>query len=98
MGGHAGGRAPYGYRPNEDHRLVQVPEQARVVRQIFALRAERYTMSEIARLLAGQGVKTSEGKDFRRQTVARILRSRDFYKGSYRYGDIESKGDYPAIL
>jgi len=87
------GSVPYGYRyirKRDGGGLARYdidPEQARVVRQIFAwVVQQRLSLSAVARRLQQQGVPTPSGRSrWHSGTVARILRN-PAYKGTAGYG------------
>lgn len=81
--GEKGGRMPHGYRRSPEG-IVIVPEQAKVVRRIFALHRRGASLREIG---------TSVHKPH--TSVVEILRNRDAYKGGKR-GDSELR--WPVIL
>ena len=56
------------------------------------------TLQKIAELMKIEGYKSRGGRDFNAMLVKRILDRKDFYLGNYRYGGIESRGDYEPIL
>ena len=98
-GGYAGGRAPMGYRV-EKGQLVIVPEEAEVVRFIFAQKEAGSTMLGTVRLLNEAGYKTRNGKEFVISTVQSIWNNEQTYRGMYRYGkDGEGvQGEHEPIL
>lgn len=99
-GGYAGGGAPYGYKA-ENGELVVVPEEANIVRMIFAMyKTEGKSQLLIAKTLRGRGYKTKTGKDWYNVQVGNILRYERFYKGEYRYGKDGEwvKGKHQPIL
>ncbi|MOA64052.1 Recombinase [compost metagenome] len=57
-----------------------------------------WTLTRIAESLNEEGFKTQQGSMFTKVQVKRILDKRDFYSGTYRYGDIEAIGLHEAIL
>jgi site-specific DNA recombinase len=83
-GGFAGGGAPYGYRSNGEGGLVIDPDEAAIVRQMFALRERRATYATIAETLNANGAKTRRGNSWRHGGVAYIL-GNPIYSGSVEY-------------
>jgi len=96
IGGFSGGPPQYGY-VSRDHKLVIDEDQADVVRKIFVLRAERWTLQEIADKL-NETTTTRRGKAWRPTQVSRILKHRSLYRGRYAYAKTETKGLQEAIL
>ncbi|CAM2813411.1 Resolvase [Paenibacillus sediminis] len=101
QGGYAGGRATFGYKANKGQKCIQVDEkQAKTVRRVFQLKEQHpsWTLTQIAESLNEEGFTTQQGSMFTKVQVKRILDRRDFYSGTYRYGDIEAEGLHQAIL
>ena len=105
------GRTPYGYRCGADGMLKPVPEEAKVVRQIYEWyvgceaveeeddgnTAKGMGMRLIAQRLAANGVPTRTGKPWSTATVSIILKNR-VYVGTYtRYGFLVSGNHEPII-
>jgi DNA invertase Pin-like site-specific DNA recombinase len=97
-GKYAGGRPPYGYMTSSKKTLIPDVAKIDVIRKVFSLNSRKYSLSEIADELNGQGWVTTTGKPWRKQAVDRILKDKLFYRGHYAYGDIEAKGQHEAIL
>jgi hypothetical protein len=74
------------------------PAKIATVRRCFELRDEGRTMADVASQLNTEGHTTAQGKQFTPMQVKRILDNRDVYRGNYRYGGIESKGEHRPIL
>lgn len=85
-GGYAGGKPPIGYR-SEGGALVVVPEEAEIVRLVFDLRNDGWTMMAIADELNKRGYRTKKGNEFLHSAVQSILNNEDVYRGHYRYGN-----------
>lgn len=105
------GRTAYGYRCGADGTLKPVPEEAKVVKQIFdwyvgdeedSSNGEDVSnngmgMRLIAQRLAADGVPTRTGKPWSTATVSIILKNR-VYVGTYtRYGFLVSGNHEPII-
>jgi hypothetical protein len=97
-GKYAGGRPPYGYTTSPKKTLIPDVAKVDVIRKAFSLNSRKYSLSEIADELNGQGWVTTTGKPWRKQAVDRILKDKLFYRGHYAYADIEAKGQHEAIL
>jgi DNA invertase Pin-like site-specific DNA recombinase len=98
-GGYAGGNVPLGYRRVRQSKKMAVdPSKTATVRRCFELRDEGRTMADIASQLNTEGHTTARDKQFTPMQVKRILDNRDVYRGNYRYGGIESKGEHRPIL
>lgn len=97
-GGYAGGKPPIGYRVS-DGELVVVPEEAEIVRLVYRLRREGWTLIGIADELNKRGYKTKAGKQFLHSAVQTILNNEQTYRGVYKYGDGNAiNGQHEAIL
>lgn len=99
-GGYSGGRAPMGYKV-VDGQLVINPEEAKIVKRIFALRDEGRTLWGIIETLKDEGYKTRNGKDFAISTLIGILNNQKTYEGYYHYGkekDNWVKGQHEALI
>lgn len=98
MGGYAGGRCPMGYRV-QNGRLVIEPEEAEIVKKIYALHKEGSSLRQIIDVLKGEGIKTRKGGDFHPSSIKSILDSEKTYLGFYKYGNDEwVKGQHLPIL
>ena len=80
-----GGRRPYGYT-SERAQLIVVPEEAEVVRQIFALYLEHPSATTVKNRLRALGVKDRRGKWFSNSSVECIL-ANPVYGGFIRGAD-----------
>lgn len=98
FGGYSGGKPPYGYVAH-DKRLVVVPEEAALVRDVFELR-EFYPMREVAEIINGYGYRTRKDGLFCTSHVQSILENRKMYEGFYKYGKDGEwvKGQHEPIL
>jgi site-specific DNA recombinase len=85
--GEKGGRLPYGYRRSLEG-IVIVPEEAKIVRRIFAMHKRGASLREIAS-------DVSNGKHWRHTSIVEILRNKDSYKGGRRGA---SDVRWPVIL
>lgn len=100
-GGYAGGGAPYGYRSSRHGKHLEVNEkEAEAVRHLFLLKDAEpgITLQNMADIMNEEGYRGRNGKAFNSMLVKRILGRKDFYRGKYRYGTVESRGDYQPIL
>ena len=78
------GPLPFGYR-KEEGRLVEVAEEAAVVRRIFRLFLRLKSRRGVARTLNAEGVLTRRGKHWREGTIKGIL-TNPVYTGANVYG------------
>ncbi|MGG4450467.1 recombinase family protein [Brevibacillus porteri] len=101
QGGYAGGRATFGYKAKKGQKCIQVDERhAETVRRIFEIKEQHpaWSLTQIAETLNQEGYTTGQGRLFTKVQVKRILDKRDFYSGTYCYGDIQAVGLHEAIL
>ena len=97
-GGYSGGKEPYGYR-SKGHSLVIVPEEAKVVREVYEYRDKGYSYRHIISLLEQEGSVPRSGKHFNVSHIHSILNNEQTYKGYYHYGGSEwVKGEHEAII
>ncbi|KZE42394.1 resolvase [Brevibacillus parabrevis] len=101
QGGYAGGRVAFGYKATKGQKTLYVdPVQAETVRRVFDLKEQHpsWSLAQIAAELNQEGYTTVQGKPFSKVQVKRILDRKDFYRGMYRYGQIEAKGVHQPII
>ena len=91
------GTTVYGYNGIRNQRYQINEEQAAVVRQIFHLYIDGYSMAQIVRLLNDAGQRTESGKCFTFNKIRNIL-SQERYLGIYIYGDYRIPDGMPAII
>ena len=87
----------FGYSCGSDQRYVINEPEARVVRQIFRLYTDGYSMAEIARILNDGGQRTHKGKLFTLNMIRNIL-SQERYLGIYIWSDTRIPGGMPVII
>lgn len=100
-GGYSGGGAPYGYRAVRGSKVLEVvPDEAQGVRRVFELVWEYpgISLRKIVAQLVKEGFKGRNGKDIGPMMVKRILDRENFYRGFYKYGEVESMGQHDSIL
>jgi DNA invertase Pin-like site-specific DNA recombinase len=84
-GWHNGGMPQYGYKVNKVTKKYEiVPEEAAIVKEIFAKVANGCSIGYVERWLKEQGIKTRAGVYFSRKTLNRIL-DQEKYLGWYVY-------------
>lgn len=89
QGKHHGGRPPYGYQFAGD-KLAPHPEQAAVVRQIYAWYVqEGIGAREIAKRLNQRGIPTQTGRSLWAATEVRRLLRKPAYAGDLQHGALE---------
>ena len=91
------GTHTYGYRADPEGRYAIHPEEAAVVRDIFALYCSGISAARIAKDLNARGLRTWRGNLFRAQGILTIL-SNERYTGVYIWGAHRTPGGIPAII
>jgi site-specific DNA recombinase len=84
QGGFAGGKAPYGYQRDKEGGLIIVPEEAAVVRKIFAWNKEGLGTKAIAGRLNAEGIPTRSGRPWIFSTIQGMLHN-EKYEGNVEY-------------
>lgn len=100
-GGYAGGKVAIGYKAKKGQKTLQVDrEQAKTVQRVLEIKATNptWSLSQIAQQLNQEGHVTKQGRPFTKVQVKRILDRRDFYRGLYRYSDIQVIGQHQVII
>lgn len=70
-----GGFIPYGFRVDEEKRLIRDPKEQGVIRKIKQLRGAGERYAAIARYLNERGIPTKNGREWAIQTVKNVLNS-----------------------
>ena len=91
------GATVYGYDGFRNERYRINEEQAAVVRQIFRMYADGYSLSQIVRRLNDDGLRTESGRLFTINKMYNILKN-EKYLGIYIHGDHRIPGGMPAII
>ena len=97
QGGYSGGNAPYGYKV-EDGKLVINKYEAAIAKKIFEMRGWEYTLQKIADVLNTAGIKTRTNRLWSAGTIASVLGNEDFYRGIYKYGEVETVGMHEPLI
>ena len=91
-----GSGVPLGYKI-VDKKFAINDDEAPIVKRIFEMYLAEKTMADITRYLNENGVKTSKGNPYNKDSIRRILTNRK-YLGIYFYRDIEVIGGVPQII
>lgn len=91
-----GGPAPFGYTRKQGVLVVR-PEEAEVVRKIFAQYMTLKSIYKVAEWLQQGGYRTRLGSEFSRPAVHWILKNRT-YVGRVKCGDVEAQGHHRPII
>ena len=102
-----GGKLPYGYKlikdgdplPNgrQPHKVVPDEKIAPPLKIIWEMAADNKSLTQIGLELRKRGLKTMNGKEWRRQVISRIVKN-PFYKGYLQYSGEFHKGNHHAIV
>ena len=90
-------KPPLGYRKGRDGRFEIYEPEAAIVREIFTRLLSGWSLYDIMTDLNGRGIKTSTGKEWKKQSFQHLL-SNDKYVGVYRFADTVIEDGVPAIL
>lgn len=96
---YAGGRIPLGYKLDENKMFIVDEETAPIVRLIFKMYAEGKTIQEVIDHLNAQGLKTSVGQPFTKNSLRTVLKN-EKYIGifDFKNGEIRVEGGVPPII
>lgn len=92
-----GGNVALGFCVDSEKRFQLDPNTAPVVRRIFEMYASGSSMAEIIRYLNAQGIKTSRGNEYNKNSINRILRNKR-YTGVYTFKGTETPDGLPRIV
>lgn len=90
-------KPPLGYRKGRDGKFEIYEPEAAIVREIYSRIISGWTLIDIQTDLNRRGIKTSTGKEWKKQSFGRIL-SNDKYIGVYRFADVVIEDGVPAII
>ena len=104
-GGYAGATAPYGYRSDGQGNLIINEDEAKVVRDIFAMRESGSTLKQVANALNTSGTPTRRRGRWHASTIRYIL-DNPKYRGKVEYffpwmddkTQVISEGDHEPIV
>ena len=96
VGGMMGGGHPYGYEI-QDGKLIVIPDEAKVVKEIFADYLSGLSTTKIALKLTGQGIPTKRGGKWDAPTVSYILRN-PIYAGFLEWDDLIKPAEHEPIV
>ncbi len=102
-----GGMLPYGYKlipdgeplPNgrQPHKIILDEKITTHLKVIWEMAADNRSLTQVGLELHRRGLKTLNGKEWRRQVISRILKN-PFYKGYIQYSGEYHKGNHPPIV
>ena len=92
------GSKKYGYRTDKATKQYVIEElEANIVQEIYTRYDKGEKPKDIADDLNSRGIRTLQGKPWRVDSVAKILRNPS-YKGVYKWRDHEIEGGMPRII
>lgn len=91
------GKISYGFRKGKDGKYEIIPEEAAVIREIFNRVIDGWLHVDIMTDLNNRGIRTKSGKEWKRTSLATLLRNEQ-YIGVYQYAEVRIEGGIPAIL
>jgi len=97
QGKYMGGTVPLGYKIDKDKNYVIDENSAFLVKRIYEMYADGYTIKEICQELNAAGHKSSTGKPFNHNSLHKILANRK-YIGIYEYMGVVLEGAIPRII
>jgi len=92
-----GGNIALGYKVDKDKHFQIDPETAPIVQFIFESYANGKTVTEITNQLNAQGIRTSRGAKFNKNSLHTMLKNKR-YIGIYTYKGTEKPGGIPRII
>lgn len=93
-----GGATPLGYKIDKEAKKYIVDEErAPVVKRIFEMYADGSTVADICRYMNAHGIKTSQGHEFNKNSLRKMLKNKK-YIGIYTYKGKETPGGMPRII
>lgn len=92
-----GGNIALGFKVAPDKHFIVDEETAPIVVKIFELYASGQTVAQICETMNAQGVTTSRGVPFNKNSLRKMLQNKR-YIGIYTYKDKEIPGGMPRII
>lgn len=93
----ASGRVPFGYRTDENKKLIIDEKEAPYVRKIFEMLAEGQPIASVIKYLNDAGIRTKYGNAFNRSSFHRMVQN-PVYIGTFRWKDVSLENAVPAII
>ena len=97
QGKYMGGTVPLGYKIDKDKNFVIDDKTAFIVKRIYEMYSDGYTIKEICTELNAAGYKSSTGKAFNYNSLHRLL-SNEKYIGRYEYLGVVLENAIPRIV
>ncbi len=97
LGKYMGGTVPLGYKIDKDKNFVIDNNTAFIVKRIYEMYSDGYTVKEICAELNAAGHKSATGKPFSYNSLHRLL-SNEKYIGRYEYLGVVLENAIPRII
>ena len=97
QGKYMGGTVPLGYKIDADKNFVIDENTACIVKRIYEMYSDGYTIKEICAELNAAGYKSATGKTFNYNSLHRLL-SNEKYIGRYEYLGVVLENAIPRII
>lgn len=97
LGKYMGGTVPLGYKIDKDKNFVIDDKTACIVKRIYEMYSDGYTVKEICTELNNAGYKSATGKPFTYNSLHRLL-SNEKYIGKYEYLGVVLENAIPRIV
>lgn len=91
------GPPPLGYRRGDDGKYEIIPEEAKIVQEIYQRVAKGEAFVSIFEDLNQRGVRTKKGNDWNKSSFNKLLHC-EKYIGIYEYSTVRIEGGIPAII
>ncbi len=91
------GPLPLGYKKGSDGRFEIIPEEAKIVQEIFRRVAANEMFAQIFDDLNARGIRTKRGQEWDRTSFSKLLHN-EKYIGVYRYSDFVIEDGVPPII
>lgn len=91
------GKLSYGFRKGVDGRFEIIPEEAKIIQEIFYRVLDGWQQSDIITDLNNRGIRTHTNGEWQRSSFATLLRNEQ-YIGVYSHSGVRIKDGIPAII
>ena len=88
----------FGYERDEEGDLIVVPEESKIIEEMFDTYLELESIGGVERVFKDRGYKTRQGKNFTRQTLQNLLRHESMKGEGFRWKGEIVRGDVPRIV
>lgn len=92
-----GGIVPFGFKIDSNKKYQIDEEQANIVKKVFQMYKNGYTMADIIKYLDNSKIVNNWGNKFKKNSIHNLLSNKK-YIGTYKYNDIEIENGIPQII